>query len=63
MPKRNRAASFLLMPIAAFLWCIGWSLYWTGPKRETTIPKPKLPVQKELTIFVPTPEQKHATLT
>jgi hypothetical protein len=49
------------MPIAVLLWCIGWSLYWIGPKRETTIPKPKLPVQKELTIFVPTPEQKHAT--
>jgi hypothetical protein len=61
MPKRNRAASFLLMPIGVFLWCIGWSLYWIGSKRETTKPKPKLSVQKELVIFVPTPEQKYAT--
>jgi hypothetical protein len=51
------------MPIAVFLWCIGWSLYWIGSKRETTKPKPKpkLSVQKELIIFVPTPEQKYAT--
>jgi hypothetical protein len=53
--------SFLLMPIAVFLWCIGWSLYWIGSKRETTKPKPILSVQKELIIFVPTPEQKNAT--
>jgi hypothetical protein len=61
MPKRNRAVSFLVMPIALLLWCIGWSLYWVGLKRESTIPKPKLSVQKELVIFVPTPEQKYAT--
>jgi hypothetical protein len=49
------------MPIAVFLWWIGWSLAWAGSKRKTAIPKPKLSVQKELIIFVPTPEQKYAT--
>jgi len=49
------------MSIIVFLWCIGWSLYWAGSKREPTIQKPKLLVQKELVIFVPTPEQKYAT--
>ena len=59
MPRRNRVVSFLLMPIAVFLWCIGWSLYWIGVKKETTKPKPnpKLSVQKELVVFVPAPEQ------
>jgi hypothetical protein len=47
------------MPIGVFLWCIGWSLFWIGSKRESTIPKPKLSVQEELIIFVPTPEQAH----
>jgi hypothetical protein len=61
MRRRNRAVSFLLMPIAVFLWCIGWGLYWVGSKRESARPKPKLSVQKELVVFVPTPEEKYAT--
>jgi hypothetical protein len=24
----------LAMPIAVFLWCIGWSFYWIGQKNE-----------------------------
>jgi hypothetical protein len=49
------------MPIAVFLWGIGWSLYWIGSTRKTTKHKPKLSVQKELSIFVPTPQPKYAT--
>jgi hypothetical protein len=48
------------MPIFVILWSIGWSLYWAGSKRKTT-PTPKLSAQKELVIFVATPEQKYAT--
>jgi flagellar basal body-associated protein FliL len=59
--KTHNLRNILLMPIAVFLCCIGWSLYWVGAKKETTKPKPKLSVQKELVIFVPTPEQKCAT--
>ena len=51
--------SILLIPVAVFLWCIGWSLYWVGIKKETA--KQKLSAQKELVIFVPAPEQKCAT--
>jgi hypothetical protein len=50
-----------MMPIAVFFWGIGWSLYWIGSTRKTTKHKPKLSVQKELSIFVPTPQQKYAT--
>jgi hypothetical protein len=49
------------MPVAVFLWCIGWGLYCVGSKRDSTKPKPKLSVEKELTMFVPIPEQNYAT--
>jgi hypothetical protein len=61
MPRRNRVVSFLIMPIAVFFWGIGWSLYWIGSTKKITKHKPQLSVQKELSIFVPTPQQKHAT--
>ncbi|MGD0451243.1 MAG: hypothetical protein ABSA79_09360 [Candidatus Bathyarchaeia archaeon] len=61
MPRRNRVASFLAMPIGVFLWIIGWSLYYVGSKRESSKPKPKSSIQRELIMFVPTPEQKYAS--
>jgi hypothetical protein len=63
MPKRNRVASFLLMPFAVFLWCIGWGLYFVGSKRGATKLRSKfeVSVEKELIMFVPIPEQKYAT--
>lgn len=60
MPTRRIVVSFLLLPIAVFLWCIGWSLYWAGSKSESTRAKLKLPVQKELNFYVLTPEQEYA---
>jgi len=56
MPTRNRVASFLAMPVAVFLWFIGWGLYFVESKRESAKPKLKLSVQKVLIMFVPTPE-------
>jgi hypothetical protein len=49
------------MPIAILLCCVGWSLLWIGIKRETKTPKSKLSNHNEITIFVPTPDQKHST--
>jgi hypothetical protein len=49
------------MPIAAFLWFIGWGLYFVGFKRAPSKPKPKLSVQNELFMFVPTQEQHYVT--
>jgi hypothetical protein len=46
------------MPVAVFVWCIGWSLDWIGSKRKTRTER-KSPVQKDLILFVPTPELKN----
>jgi hypothetical protein len=50
------------MPIAVFLWGIGWSLNCIGTKREAAKPraKPKLSVQNKIFILAP-PKQKYAT--
>ena len=60
MPVRNRIISLLLAPIVVFLWCIGWSLYWIGLKRNRAVAKPKLSRENDLTFIVPVPEQKDA---
>jgi hypothetical protein len=60
MPRRNRALSIMVMPIAVLLFFIGWGLYWTGFKKEPRRHKVKLPGQKELAFIVPIPEQQHA---
>ena len=59
MARRNRALSIMAMPIAILLFFIGWSLYWTGFKKEPRRNKVKLPGQKELAFIVPTLEQQH----
>jgi hypothetical protein len=61
MPRRNKAATLLLMPLAAFVWCIGWGLSWVGSKKQEAKLKPKLAVHKELVMFVSAPEQQYAT--
>jgi hypothetical protein len=57
MPKRNRVISRLLLPLAIFLWFIGWSIAWLGSKmemkRKTAIPHPKLLNEKDVTFIVP----------
>jgi len=50
-----------MLPIAVFLWLIGWSLYWIGCKKQGVKPKERLPDRKELTFAVITPEQKYVT--
>jgi hypothetical protein len=61
MLRRGRIVSFLVTPIAAFLWIVGWGLFFVGSRREFAKPKPKMSVQRELVMFVPTPEEKYAT--
>jgi hypothetical protein len=59
LPKRNMITLFLLLPLAIFSWFIGWSLYWTGARKQQEYqPEHK---QTELTFTVITPEQKYAT--
>jgi hypothetical protein len=59
MRKRSRVALLLVLPIAVFIWFIGWSLYWIDSKRKVATPSTK--PSNGLTISVLTPEQKYAT--
>ena len=40
MRKRKRIYVLLAMPVAVFLWLIGWSLYWIGARKEKSKPEP-----------------------
>ncbi|MGD0977611.1 MAG: hypothetical protein ABR962_00550 [Candidatus Bathyarchaeia archaeon] len=31
---RNRFITLLFLPIAVFLWMIGWAMFWIGTRRE-----------------------------
>jgi hypothetical protein len=31
---RNRVIRLLFLPIAIFLWIIGWAMLWTGTRKE-----------------------------
>jgi len=59
MRKRNRAALLFVLPIAVFIWFIGWSLYWVGSKRQAVAPSMKPLDGVTFTVIVP--EQKYAT--
>jgi hypothetical protein len=49
-----------MFPIAVFLWCIGWSLYYTGGKKEKTRPK-AISEANGLTFAVLLPEKQIQT--
>jgi len=61
MARRNRVAFLLAIPLAAFLWSIGWSLSFGGTKKGSKRTQTKLAVPNELVMFVPTPENKYVT--
>jgi len=60
MRKRNRGILFLMLPLVVFFWFFGWSLYWTGRKKQVIKPKERMSDRKELTFAVLTPEQKYS---
>ena len=57
MPRRNKAAVFLVMPLAALIWLAGWIMVYFGAKQETF--KPTVLKQPELTFGVLPLEQEH----
>jgi hypothetical protein len=59
MRKRNRVSLFLVLPIAVFIWFVGWSLSWIGSKGHVAPPRAK-PLDG-VTFTVLLPEQKYAT--
>ena len=34
--KRRKAFTLILLPALAFIWLVGWALYWIGFQRKTT---------------------------
>lgn len=50
MPRRNKIAMFLIMPLAISIWLIGWVMTYFGSKQE--ISRKKVFVQGELTFAV-----------
>ena len=62
MPRRNRLTVLLMLPIAVFLWFVGWSLYWTGLRKKQVHAKPtRTPDASELTFRVLVPEKEIET--
>jgi len=59
MRKRNKAAMLAILPIAVFIWLIGWILYWSGSAGKAT--KLSKAADNGLTFGVLMPEQKCAT--
>ena len=33
--KRRKTLTLFLLPALAFIWLVGWSLYWVGLQRKT----------------------------
>lgn len=57
--RRRRVFGLLIIPFAALVWCVGWSLCWVGDVKEKL--KPKLPSQMEkltLAAILPHPKLK-----
>jgi hypothetical protein len=51
-----------MLPIAVFLWFVGWSLYWAGLRKKQVHPKPtRTPDASELTFRVLVPEKEIET--
>jgi len=40
MHKRRPVIVFIAMPVAVFIWCVGWGLYWVGKGKERHGPNP-----------------------
>ena len=62
MPRRSRLVTVLVMPVAVFLWSIGWVFYWFSSKNVKPIQK-ETHVQRqesELEFTVMMPEQQYA---
>jgi hypothetical protein len=57
MPRPNKIAVFLVIPIAALIWLAGWVMVYFGSKQETI--KPRIFKQSDITIGVLPLEQEY----
>jgi len=56
MPHRNKAVVFLVMPLAVFIWLIGWVMFYFGSRQE--ISSSRAIKQAELTFDILPLEQE-----
>jgi hypothetical protein len=60
MLMRRKVFAILVLPLAAFLWFIGWGLSWVGFKKTLISQHAKTTSQKTLDLIVMMPESlKH----
>ena len=59
MRRRHKLTTLLTMPLAVFLWVVGWSLFWIGSRKKRVEPRRK-PARDELRFAVLVPEQEYA---
>jgi hypothetical protein len=59
MPRHKKIAFLLIMPIAAFLWFVGWGFSFVGYRKSLKKIPAKLTVPNELVMFVPTAEKNY----
>jgi len=52
MARHTRVRAFLAMPIAVFLWMIGWTLSFFGSKKKPVKTEPAKPAKQEKLGFV-----------
>jgi len=60
MRLQKRLAMLIMFPPLAILWLIGWTLYYTGSKKNSHSHKKRLSTSKELKFAVLIPEEKYA---
>jgi hypothetical protein len=56
MSHRNRVVQLFALPIAVFIFIIGWTLLYLGSKQKPI--GPKLPIQKNLSLITLYQEQE-----
>jgi hypothetical protein len=57
---RNRVIRLLILPIAIFLWIIGWTMLWAGTRKEQKTQQPQAetaPEDESITIIPMIPEE------
>ena len=52
MRKRSRVVALLVLPVALFIWCIGWILYSTSHTKTTEVQSRNMKKPNSLTVGV-----------
>jgi cytochrome c-type biogenesis protein CcmH/NrfF len=57
-PMRNRLIKLFLLPVAVFLWIIGWTLMWAGTRKEQETPAETPAERQSITIMPILPDEQ-----